>query len=122
MLVLTRYIGAWAANDVEEIAASVAESCVIAECYGPVYRGRERVRQWATAWFAAGGIVHTWTITDHFEAGDRESAQWIFEFSWGGTRSSFEGCTISTSTDGRIASLREYQTTAELYDWTGTWR
>lgn len=39
--VLTRYIGAWAANDVEKIADSVAESCIITECYGPVYHGRE---------------------------------------------------------------------------------
>lgn len=24
--------------------------------------------------------------------------------------------------DGRISYLREYATTAPLYDWTGTWR
>jgi hypothetical protein len=122
MSALTRYIEAWVANDVDKIAESVAESCVIAECYGPVYRGRERVREWATAWFAAGGIVHTWTVTDRFEADGRESAQWAFECTWRGIRSSFEGCTISSSTDGRIESLREYQSTAALYDWTGTWR
>lgn len=122
MSALTRYIEAWAANDVEKIADSVAESCIITECYGPVYRGRERVREWATAWLKAGGIVHAWTITDHFEAGGRESAQWVFECTWDGTRSSFEGCTISSSADERITSLREYQTTAELYDWTGKWR
>lgn len=122
MSVLTRYIEAWVANDVDKIADSVSESCVISECYGPVYRGRARVREWATAWFAAGGIVHAWTITDHFHANDRESAQWVFECTSGGTRSSFEGCTISASTDGLIASLREYQSTAELYEWRGAWR
>lgn len=120
---LTRYIEAWVANDADKIVESVAESCVIAECYGPVYRGRARVREWATAWFAAGGIVHAWTVTDHFEAdGGRESAQWVFECTSGRTRTSFEGCTISASADGLIVSLREYQSTAELYDWTGTWR
>jgi len=122
MSVLTRYIEAWVANDPAKITESVTESCVIAECYGPVYRGRERVREWATAWFAAGGTVHAWTVTDHFEAGGRESAQWVFECTSGGTRSLFEGCTISSSANGLIASVREYQSTAELYDWTGKWR
>jgi hypothetical protein len=122
MSVLTRYVEAWVANDVDKIAESVAESCVITECYGPVYHGRARVREWATAWFQAGGIVHAWTITDHLRADGRESAQWVFECTFGGTRSSFEGCTISSSADGLITSLREYQTTVELYDWTGSWR
>lgn len=122
MSVLMRYIESWVANDVNKIAESVAESCIITECCGPVYRGRARVREWATAWFQAGGIVHAWTITDRFQADGRESAQWVFEFTSDGTRSSLEGCTISSSVDGLITSLREYQTTAELYDWTGSWR
>ena len=117
-----RYIEAWVANDVDKIAESVAESCIITECHGPVYRGRARVREWAAAWIQAGGIVHAWTITDRFQADERESAQWVFECTFGGTRSSFEGCTISSSVDGLITTLREYQTTAELHDWTGSWR
>lgn len=122
MSVLTGYFEAWVANDPDKIAECVSESCVITECDGPVYRGRERVREWAETWFAAGGIIHAWTVTDHFEAGNRESAQWVFECTWEGTRSSFEGSTVCTSANGLVESLREYQSTAELYDWTGTWR
>lgn len=122
MSALMRYIEAWVASDPDRIAESVTESRVIMECYGPVYRGRERVREWAQAWFAAGGIVHSWSVTDHFGVDVRESTQWVFDCTSGGKRASFEGCTISSSANGLILSLREYQTTAKLYDWTGAWR
>ena len=122
MTPLLNYIDAWAANDADRIAAAVAAESVVTECYGPVYRGREKVRQWATEWFQAGGIVHRWTITDHFIADDREATQWEFECTWQGNRSSFEGASMSRSANGLILELREYQTTAPLYEWNGSWR
>ena len=122
MSALTAYIDAWVANDADRIVDAVAEDCVITECYGPVYRGRTWVRRWATEWFAAGGAVHRCDVTDHFVAADREVAQRIFECTWDGRRSAFEGATIARITSGLIAELREYQTTAPLYDWQGTWR
>lgn len=122
MTPLQRYIEAWTANDPDAIASAVADECVITECYGPVYRGRDRVHQWARAWLDAGGRVHSWTITDSFTSDDHEAAQWIFECTWKGSRDTFEGCTIATATSGLICSLREYQTTAPLYDWAGTWQ
>lgn len=100
----------------------MAEERVVVECYGPVCRGRDTVRRWARTWFEAGGIVHRWTITDHFASGDRESAEWTFECTWEGERHVFDGATGSRSAEGLILVLREYQTTAPLYDWDGAWR
>lgn len=119
---LTEYIEAWIANDAARIADAVTEDCVVTECYGPVYRGRPCVRRWADAWFAAGGVVHGWTVRDHLVADDREVAQWTFTCTWNGEQSTFDGATIArVSSDGLIAELREYQTTAALYDWDGVW-
>jgi len=122
MSALTEYIDAWVAGDAERIAATVAEDCVITECYGPVYRGRDWVRRWAQEWFGAGGIVHRWEITYHLIADDREVAQWTFEYTWEGERNTFDGTTVARVADDVIIELREYQTTAPLYDWHGTWR
>jgi len=119
---LTNYIEAWVANDADRIAAAVAEHCVITECYGPVYRGRDVVRRWAQDWFGAGGIVHRWDIADHFVAADREVAQWTFECTWRQHRSTFEGATIARVQNGLVVELREYQTSGALYDWQGAWR
>lgn len=121
MTTLTEYIDAWVATDPERIAALVAEDAVVTESYGPVYRGRDWVRRWALAWFDAGGVVHRWDITDHIVAGDREVAQWTFECTWDGHRSTFEGATVARLTDGLIVELREYQTTAPLWEWRGSW-
>lgn len=122
MTALLAYIEAWVANDPERIAGSVAEDCTVTECYGPVYRGRARVQQWALAWFTAGGIVHRWEVTDHFILDDREAVQWVFECTWDGNKSTFEGASISRVRNGQVLELREYQTTAPLYEWDGAWR
>ena len=122
MSILPAYMRAWAAAEPEDIAALVTEDCVITECYGPVYRGRDRVRQWAQQWFAAGGIVHRWELTDHVVTADREVAAWTFSCTWQGTRATFDGASLSRVEDGLIVEMREYETSAPLYDWHGSWR
>jgi ketosteroid isomerase-like protein len=122
MTALITYIDAWVANDAERITNAVNSDCVIIECYGPRYVGRERVKQWAETWLDGGGIVHQWEVHDHIVTGDREVATWTFECTWQGVRSSFDGVTVARVCNGRITELREYQTNGDIYDWTGTWR
>ena len=122
MTTLTDYIDAWLAADPERIAALVAEDGVVSECYGPVYVGRAWVLRWAREWFAAGGVVHGWDVVDHIVCGDREVARWTFECTWAGERSSFDGATVARVADGLIVDLLEFLTTAEPYEWRGTWR
>ena len=119
---LLDYIAAWAANDAGRVAACVAPDGTVTECYGPVYRGRDRIREWADAWLGAGGVVHSWKVTDHFAAGDREAAQWVFDCTVGGVRSTIDGATICLNRSGLVGELREYATTSPLYEWTGSWR
>ncbi|GAB2667805.1 hypothetical protein GCM10009743_50010 [Kribbella swartbergensis] len=92
------------------------------ESYGPVYRGRERVEQWMNAWFTAGGTVDRWEITTEASAGSMLVAEWHFECTWEGKPGAFDGATVARLEGGRVGYLREYATTAALYDWTGTWR
>ncbi|WP_194909171.1 hypothetical protein [Catenulispora rubra] len=54
-------------------------------------------------------------------AGDTPVAEWIFSCTSHGEAATFEGATIARLDGGRIASLREYATSAPLYDWTGVW-
>jgi len=41
---------------------------------------------------------------------------------WQSKPGSFQGASVARLTGERISYLREYATTAPLYDWTGTWR
>jgi ketosteroid isomerase-like protein len=119
---LHTYIDAWRRHDVDAVLSTLTDDCVVIEAYGPVYRGRPRVKQWMHAWFAAGGRVDAWDITTHAASGEFLMAEWSFECTWRGQAGQFEGSSIARLHDDRIAYLREYATTAPLYDWTGTWR
>lgn len=72
-------------------------------------------------------VRHRWIgrrlgITSHSEAGEVMVAEWHFSCTWQGKGSTFEGATIARLREDKIAYLREYATTAPLYDWTGQWR
>lgn len=119
---LHAYVDAWRRHDVPAVLATLTDDCVVIESYGPVYRGRPRVEQWMLAWLRAGGSVDSWTITSDTAAGDTLAAEWIFACTWKGAATTFEGATIARLEENKIAYLREYATTAPLYDWSGTWR
>ena len=119
---LYAYIDAWRRQDVAGVLAVLTDDCVVIESYGPVYRGRSRVEQWMHAWFDAGGVVDDWTITTQAAAGETLLAEWVFTCTWQGDIATFDGATIARLEGEKIAYLREYATTAPLYDWTGTWR
>ena len=121
MSALTDYISAWNSNDTASIVATVTPDAVVTESYGPVYHGQERIREWADKWFGRGGRVLNWVVTNEFATGNIVVAEWRFDYHADGSDRSFEGSTIATVRDGKIAALREYATTAELYTWQGEW-
>lgn len=122
MDVLLAYIDAWRRHDVGAVLNTLAEDCLIIECYGPVYRGRCQVERWMRTWFGAGGTVDSWDVTWHAASQDLRIAEWRFGCTWRGDSESFDGATIARLCGPKIAYLREYATTAPLYDWPGAWR
>jgi ketosteroid isomerase-like protein len=119
---LQEYIEGWRRHDIGAVLSTLTPDCVVVECYGPTYRGRTRVQEWMQAWLGAGGRVDDWTITSSGAAPDLAVAEWVFTCTYGGDTATFEGASVARIEDGRISYLREYATTADRYDWTGTWR
>lgn len=122
MSALTEYIEAWKSNDTERILATVTPDVVIAESFGPIYHGRDRVREWCEKWNVQGSRVRDWIVTNEVAVGDTLVAEWRFDYHQDGRDRSFLGATIATVRDGRIAELREYAITADLYTWEGEWK
>ncbi len=122
MNLLEAYIDGWRRHDIPAVLGTVTDDCVVIEAYGPTYRGKARVEQWMREWFAAGGSVDRWELTSQAAAGDTLVAEWHFECTWLGKAGAFDGATVARVTEGRISYLREYATSAELYEWTGSWR
>lgn len=119
---LQAYIDGWRRHDIPAVLATLTDDCVVIESYGPVYRGKARVEEWMGAWFAAGGSVDAWEITSEAVAGESLVVEWSFVCTWKGAPGAFDGSTVARLEHGRISYLREYATSAPLYDWTGTWR
>lgn len=119
---LHAYVDAWSRHDVSAVLATLTGDCVVIECNGPVYRGHARIEQWMRSWLDAGGSVDDWTITSSAAVGDTLVAEWTFSCTWKGAATTFDGATVARLEEHKIAYLREYATTAPLYDWTGTWR
>ncbi|GAA2041360.1 hypothetical protein GCM10009839_49740 [Catenulispora yoronensis] len=119
---LHAYIDAWRRHDIAGVLSTLTEQCVVIECYGPIYRGHPRIEQWMRTWFDTGGTVDDWKITTHTESGTTLTAEWIFSCTSHGEAATFEGATIARLDGAKIAYLREYATSAPLYDWTGVWR
>jgi ketosteroid isomerase-like protein len=122
MTLLEQYIAGWRTHDVAAILATLAPNCVVVESYGPVYRGHDSVARWVSAWLTENGKVIDWTIHDHGSSPDGETAEWTFHYTWRGEEKSFDGATIAKLRDGKLSYLREYATTASLYEWRGQWR
>ena len=122
MNALLEYIDAWRGHDIDGVLGTLSDDCVIIECYGPTYRGRERVEQWMRAWFSSGGSVDAWEVTWNAGSSDFLVAEWRFTSTWQGDSETFEGASVARLKGQKIAYLREYSTTAALYDWTGAWR
>jgi ketosteroid isomerase-like protein len=118
---LQAYIDGWRRHDISAVLGTLADDCVVTECYGPIYRGRTRVEQWMTTWLAIGS-VDSWEITNQIATGDVLVAEWTFSCTYRGDSATFDGATIARLRDGEITYLREYATTAQLYEWTGSWR
>jgi hypothetical protein len=119
---LETYIDGWRRADRGQILSVLAPDCVVIECYGPVYRGIPTVGAWVEAWFARGCTVDDWQITSLQEGGNGGAAEWRFAYTEGDETSVINGATVFRVEDHRMTYLREYQTTAPLYDWQGTWQ
>lgn len=122
MTTLHAYLESWRRRDPAAARALLDEGCVVVEAQGTVLRGPDAVADQMAAWFAAGGVVHAWQVTDETTAGDVLTAQWVLDCTWQGVRARIEGRTVAHLRDGRISYLRDYATAGPLGDWDGTWQ
>lgn len=118
---LEQYAAGWVNKDIDAVVALVTEDVVVTESHGTTYRGADTVRQWMTAWFAAGGSVHDWQIVHSFVGPDVEIGEWRFSYTWLDNSDTLDGVSVAAISKGRIHSIREYQSTGVIRPWNGTW-
>jgi ketosteroid isomerase-like protein len=114
-----RYVEGWKTADRAAVLETLDPDCVIIESYGPIYRGKEMVERWITSWFGAGNEISRWDVTSFSLIDEVCFFEWIFECTFDGKRDGFEGASIARFKHDKIHFLREYATTAPLYEWAG---
>jgi SnoaL-like domain len=116
---ILRYVEGWIAGNREQVLSTLDPACLIIESYGPTYRGKEMVGRWIDSWFAPGNRVNRWEVTSFYTGDEACFFEWIFECTYEGSRSSFEGASLARLSQGKITFLREYAMTASRYEWEG---
>lgn len=103
------YANAWVEHDVDAIVALVTDDVVITTPTGTRIVGADAVRDWATGFFASGAVVDDWTVRSLVTSDDRAAYEWTFSRTIDCDRRSFDGASVLTARDGKIATLSEYR-------------
>jgi hypothetical protein len=119
---IEQYVEGWKRAQIDTVLDTLAEDCVVTESYGPIYRGREKVRLWLEKWLGEGNRVLQWDIHSLVIEQDSAAFEWAFKCLWHGSESYFEGASVVQFKHNKIWSLREYATTAQPYEWEGIWK
>jgi SnoaL-like domain len=117
--IIHAYVEGWKAGDRAKILSTLDPKCVIIESYGPTYRGIEMVGRWIDSWHAPGNRVNRWDVTSLYLADEICFFEWVFECTYAGERSEFEGASIASLCAEKIVWLREYAMTAPRFEWEG---
>jgi len=116
---IKQYINSWRQQDLPLFLSTLSPDIIVAECYGPIYRGTKEVRQWFTEWHASpkDGKVTKWKITNVIfdKTKNMAAVEWDFGCASDGKASSFLGASLFYFDDLKILRIHEYQMNENRY-------
>lgn len=113
--IIQKYFQAWIDADLKTVKEIFCDDVIYSECYGPEYHGLPQIIQWFEEWNNKGRVLE-WTIKQTIEHNKTIIAEWYFKCNYEGNTDGFDGVTIADFDDnGKIVSLREFQSKAEHY-------
>lgn len=109
---IREYFSCWIENTPATLEKIFSDDIIYSECYGPEYRGIGQVKQWFEDWNKKGRVLE-WTIKSFLHQGNRTAVEWYFRCDYDG-EAGFDGMSLMEfAEDGRIRSLKEFQSKAE---------
>lgn len=110
--IIRAYFRCWVENSPEVLEKTFSRDVVYSECYGPEYRGLGQVKQWFSDWNQRGKVLE-WQIKSFLHEGSRTAVEWYFRCDYEG-EAGFDGVSlIEFDENGKIVSLKEFQSKAE---------
>jgi ketosteroid isomerase-like protein len=107
------YFQAWLTQDNTRLAEFFEPNAVYRECYGPEYHGLTQIVRWFQDWNKRGRVTR-WDILGSVQQGNTQAVEWTFGCTYDGAESLFDGVSlVEFSENGKIQSLKEFQSKAE---------
>lgn len=113
--IIQKYFQAWIDVDIKIVKEIFSNDIIYSECYGPEYHGLSQIIHWFEEWNTKGKVLE-WTIKQVIEHNKSVIVEWYFKCNYDGNTDGFDGVTIADfDNNGKIISLREFQSKAEHY-------
>ncbi len=113
--IIQKYFQSWIDVDLDALINTFSDDIIYSECYGPEYRGLSQLVQWFEDWNTKGKVLE-WTIKQTIEQNKTIVVEWYFKCIYEERIDGFNGVTIAVFDDnGKISSLKEFQSKAEHY-------
>lgn len=113
---IREYFDTWLKKDGRKLSDIFSPDIVYSECYGPVYRGIHQIKRWFHEWNEQGTVL-CWDIHRFLTSGENVVVEWTFACKYKGKAGSFDGVSvIDFDSTGKIAVLKEFQSTLPHYD------
>lgn len=110
---IERYFNMWLSKDGSSLNEIFDRNIIYSECYGPEYRGIEKIVKWFDDWNKRGTVIK-WDIKQFIHQANQTVIEWYFECEFDGEVSGFDGVSIiEFNADGKIKDIKEFQSKAE---------
>ena len=116
---IKQYVNGWEENNLEKILGCLSKDCLIIESHGPIYRGKDSVKNWFAYWLKGKGKVLKWNIKDIYFLKNQNIAffEWYFACVVEGKKHVLPGISIVKFKNSKISFIHEYRMTKNAYDW-----
>ncbi len=112
---IRKYYDLWIAGSRDGMEELLAQNIVYTESYGPQHHGLSEVIKWFDDWTQKAKVL-CWDITNCIEQENICVVEWLFRFEMDEEERVMDGVSIAEfDQNGRIISMREFQSTHEHY-------
>lgn len=111
-LAIKKYFQSWIDKESSVMDEFFADDILYIECYGPMYKGKAQCMQWFKDWNQLGSVLK-WDIKNIYQQDDIYSVEWYFECDFENNVDGFDGVSLVEFKEGKIQSIKEFQSKSQ---------